>query len=947
MNNTYASSNKLVWKIKINPKLGGLLVFISVLCFGLFIIHLRSEIILKHRLNEMGNLLLIVQKNIQQSLNNSYTANLTLALTIDSEGKPQEFEKVAEEIIRQNPAIDLVQLVPDGIITYVYPVQGNESVIGFDILHPTTGSVVRQEALKSIHNRKMFFAGPIELKQGGMGIIGRLPVFNKNKFWGFSAVVIRLESLIEASGIQNIESDKYYFQLSKINPQTKTEEFFFDNKVSLKNSRYKAAKLNDEGWKLYIVEKQSSPIISELMSSLTLAILLSVVSGLFAYFIFRRPAELIRLVNAQAKEISKTESLFKTIFDKAAVGIAQICVRQHQFDTVNNHFANMLGYTPQELKAKTLTEITQQCDYILIQEKEELLKSGIIEDYTVEIRLRAKDNREIWVNLIVSTVSSMINIAIIEDITEKKERENQVIENNKRLKSLFDDSPVPLWEEDFSNVKNYLTTIGLMGKTKKEVEEYITLHPEIITECIKRIRIINMNQQCLALHEATTEAQLIENFESMLVEESLHTVKKQIVLICKNKQSFETITKIKTLNGKEKHVHLQWNVISGYEDTLERVIITTQDISMRIVALSKLEESEKKLNELINSIDGIVWEFNQEDGKFSFISDKIETILGYVKEDILLHSTYWEEHIHPEDQLAVLTQIKALNSKNNYLDIEYRMISSAGKIIWVRGIVNYVKNKRTKKKLIRGVIIDITQSKHVENNLNQSLDIVTEQNRRIFNFSHIVSHNLRSHTSNIQSIINLLEITERPKEREELLDMLKEVATDLDGSVYHLNEITSIYTNINIEQQKIQLKLAVDGVISGLDNIITLRKARIKNLLANNIIIQHNKSYLDNIILNFLYYILKNKDLKTIPTIEISSYPENNYVVLEIKDLGKGLNIERNSDKIFSLFHSADNNADVNHGFGLFIAKSQVEALNGKVQIENSPLETIFKIYFR
>lgn len=944
--NTY-TSNRLVSKVKINPKLGGLLIYVLVLCFGLFIVYLRSEIIIKNRQNEMSSLLSIAQKNIQQSLNNSYTANLTLALTIDNDNKPRDFEKVAEEIMNQNPTIDLVQLVPNGIITHVYPLKGNESVVGFNILDTTINPIIRNEALKAISKRKMFFAGPIELKQGGIGIIGRLPIFNNNEFWGFSAVVIRIESLVKASGIEFIKSKQYSFQLSKYNYETKKEDFFFDSSTQIKDTNYKVVNINDEDWKLYIVDKAKNQLLAELLPSLLLALLLSIVSGLFAYFIFKRPAELIRLVNKQATEIVKTESLFKTIFDKAAVGIAKICVHQQKFDTVNDHFASILGYTREELKAKTLTEITHECDYIRIEEKEQLLKSGAIEDYTIEIRLQAKDNREIWTNLIVSTVSPSVNIAIIEDITEKKERENQIIESNKRLKSLFDDSPIPLWEEDFSEVKKHLLLLGLIGKSKKEIEEYISEHPELLAECVKRIRIINMNQQCLALHEAKTHAEVIENFETMLTEESIQTVKKQIINICKEKSSFQSTTKIKTLNGVEKYVHLQWNVISGYEESLERVIITTEDISDRIIALSKLEESEKKLNELINSIDGIVWQFSQDNGKFSFISDKVESILGYSKENIMLNNAFWEDHIFPEDQASVLTQIKALNSRNNYLDIEYRMISAEGKTIWVRGIINYIKNKRTKKKLIRGVIINITQAKQIENNLNQSLEIVTEQNRRIFNFSHIVSHNLRSHTSNIQSIINLLEITNKPKEREELLDMLKEVSSDLDDSVHHLNEITTIYTNINIEKQKIQLKVAVESVLNNLSNIITLRKAKIKNLLTANLVIHHNKSYLDNIIMNFIFYILKNKDLKTIPTIEIKSYLENNYVVLEIKDVGSGLNIEKNTDKIFNLFHTADNETDMNHGFGLFIAKSQIEALNGKVNVESLKNETTFKIYFK
>lgn len=944
--------NKFFSKVKIKPKTGALLIFFSVLCFGLFIVHLRAEIINKNRYREMSSVLHFAQINIQQTLTNSFNANLTLGLTINNEGVPQNFEKVAKKILDQNPSIDLVQLVPKGVITHVYPKEGNESVLGFNVLDTANNPIVWKEANKAIANKKLFFAGPVELKQGGIGIIGRLPIYKHNEFWGFSAVIIRIETLVKSSGIDNIKNEKYYFQLSKKNPNTKVEKFFLENKSDFKKTNFLSVDLNDKDWKLYIIEKKRNNIWMELIPSLILALLLSITASFFAYYILKRPAQLTRLVNLQAKEIIKTESLFKTIFDKAAVGIAQICVHQHVFVNLNVRFAEILGYSLEELKTKTLNEITHECDFITIEEKERALKIGTIEDFTLEIRLKAKNNSEIWVNLIVSKLSnspitSGINIAIIEDITEKKQRENQIIESNKRLKSLFDDSPIPIWEEDFSAVKKYLKAIDLIGKSKKEIETFIAEHPYIVFECVRRIRIININQKCLVLYEADSAAHLIENFDSIMSVEAMNTIKKQIIAICKNKSSFATNTKIITLNGVERNIHLQWNVISGFEESLERVITTTEDITDRISAQNEQEESERKLTELINSIDGIVWEYAPDTKSFNFISDKVEHILGYSKANLLENEVFWEENIFPDDRATVLNNIKALNDKNNYLDCEYRMTTAEGKTIWVRDIVNYVKNKTTKKKLIRGVIFDVTKSKHIEENLNQSLIIVTEQNRRLFNFSHIVSHNLRSHTSNIQSIINLLEITTEPKEQEELLSMLKIVSTDLDDSIHNLNEITTIYTNINVERQKIQLKLAVENVLLNLSNSITLRKAKITNHITNKTIILHNKSYLDNIVKNFLFYILKNKDLKTIPKIELKSYEEENYVVLEIKNIGGGLNIQKNNEKIFSLFHPIENDDNLNHGFGLFIAKSQIETLNGKIEVESSNDNTTFKIYFK
>ena len=83
-----------------------------------------------------------------------------------------------------------------------------------------------EEQFKAIERKQMFFAGPLELKQGGLAIVGRLPVFKKDEFWGFVAVLIDFENLIDQSGLEDLASDQYLFQFSRKNPLTEKEEFF-------------------------------------------------------------------------------------------------------------------------------------------------------------------------------------------------------------------------------------------------------------------------------------------------------------------------------------------------------------------------------------------------------------------------------------------------------------------------------------------------------------------------------------------------------------------------------------------------------------------------------------------------------------------------------------------------------------------------------------------------
>ena len=80
--------------------------------------------------------------------------------------------------------------------------------------------------------------------------------------------------------------------------------------------------------------------------------------------------------------------------------------------------------------------------------------------------------------------------------------------------------------------------------------------------------------------------------------------------------------------------------------------------------------------------------------------------------------------------------------------------------------------------------------------MKKSFDLVTEQNKRLLNFSYIISHNLRSHTSNIESIVSLLEFADTEEEKEEMMQLLKTVSMSLGDTMDHLNEVININTQI-------------------------------------------------------------------------------------------------------------------------------------------------------
>ena len=278
------------------PKTSGMLVFIILLSVFNLSIYFRYQTVKEIEQHDMANILGVVKQNIEQTMRNSYVATITLALTIDDSGNPKNFEEVSKSLVNNYNSIDAVQLVPNGIIKYTYPIQGNEAATNFDILH---SPLHRKAALKAIKTKAIYFSGPVALKQGGIGVVGRLPIFKKGKFWGFSAVVVHFNTFLKSTGFSTFKNDKYYFQISKINPITNKEEFFLENKSDFSKSDYQKVEIPEGDWTLYIIPKKQSYLLAEFFPVALISFLLSLLCGLFVTTLLKKPSELQELVKLQ------------------------------------------------------------------------------------------------------------------------------------------------------------------------------------------------------------------------------------------------------------------------------------------------------------------------------------------------------------------------------------------------------------------------------------------------------------------------------------------------------------------------------------------------------------------------------------------------------------------------------------------------------------------------
>jgi PAS domain S-box-containing protein len=290
-----------------------------------------------------------IKDQLNTSLSYSLSATKTLAFIVDQYGVPQNFDSVAAHILESNKYIDALQLTRKGVITHVYPLKGNEVVIGYDVFKDSIRSI---EAFKAVEKRRLYFAGPFELVQGGTAVVGRLPMFKNDDFVGFSVVLIKLSTLIKAAGMDR-DAGEFTYQLSKINPRTGKEEYFLPGKSAEDKQFAFAVEVPDGEWKLYVIPKADFYRIPAGLFISVLGILFSLTAGLFAWYLVRQPEKLNRLVQEKASEVVRLQKNAINTIERVSDAFVSLD-KNWCYTYMNKKAGEIFGRDPAEMLGKNI-----------------------------------------------------------------------------------------------------------------------------------------------------------------------------------------------------------------------------------------------------------------------------------------------------------------------------------------------------------------------------------------------------------------------------------------------------------------------------------------------------------------------------------------------------------------------------------------------------------------
>ena len=428
------------------------------------------------------------------------------------------------------------------------------------------------------------------------------------------------------------------------------------------------------------------------------------------------------------------------------------------------------------------------------------------------------------------------------------------------------------------------------------------------------------------------------------------------------------------VQGKRKYYHMEKRYFSknkqpiyiilgvsaarGEDNEILYFISQIIDITAQKIAEEQLEENNSKMKALFEASTQVALIEIDISGVIKTFNTGAENLLGYSKEEMIDTETLSIIHL-PSEIEARSREIKEKNNviakgfevftfganKSEFDTREWTYVKKDGTQFPVQLTVTSVKQDNVVTGYL-GIATDISYIKKTEKEIQSLMEVTKDQNERLKNFAHIVSHNLRSHSGNIAMMLDLFAYEYPEIQENEYIALLNTASNNLKETITHLNEVVLMNTATTENLESLNLYEYLEKTINNIAALAKSESVKIYNDIESSTCILAIPAYLESILLNFVTNGIKYKSNHTDNFIRIYTTIEKDYIVLHVEDNGIGIDLKKNRDKLFGMYKTFHNNKDA-RGIGLFISKNQVEAMNGKIEVQSEiNVGTTFKIYF-
>jgi PAS domain S-box-containing protein len=235
--------------------------------------------------------------------------------------------------------------------------------------------------------------------------------------------------------------------------------------------------------------------------------------------------------------------------------------------------------------------------------------------------------------------------------------------------------------------------------------------------------------------------------------------------------------------------------------------------------------------------------------------------------------------------------------------------------------------------------------------LNKELHNYTKElvisNTELEQFSYIISHNLRAPVANIMGLaLEMKDESHTGDTKRMLNDALMVSVNLLNNVIVDLNTILKVKKEISEKKELVNFTHLVDDIKLSIKNLMATEQVEVKTdfIQANELLTL--KSYIHSIFFNLISNSIKYRRAEQTPVIEISAFKKDGNLIITFRDNGIGIDMSKRKDQVFGLYNRFHQHVE-GKGMGLFMVKTQVETMKGKISVESKVNEaTVFTISF-
>ena len=358
------------------------------------------------------------------------------------------------------------------------------------------------------------------------------------------------------------------------------------------------------------------------------------------------------------------------------------------------------------------------------------------------------------------------------------------------------------------------------------------------------------------------------------------------------------------------------------------------DITEAKKAEEALEQSEANLRQIMDLIPQFIFIKNYT-GKYIYANKSFAALYGYSPQEVI--GKFVNEIIPKQNDLQyyLLEDMEVISSGKIKIIPEHVITDNNGNTHLMNTIKVPFTVAGTNEKAVLGVGIEITEQKKAEVERTKIITELVQRNNELEQFSSMISHNLRAPVANILGIVDIMQtIGIELGEEKKITDYLAIASKNLDTVIKDINNILDLKHNVHENRERVEFDSVLHEVKIGLACMMKDKTIKIISDFFGAKEMITVKSYLHSIFHNLISNSIKYRQAGIQTIIEVSSAKIENKVQLKFKDNGLGIDLQKKGEEVFGLYKRFHYHVE-GKGMGLFIVKTQVHALGGKISLKS------------